>query len=172
MKRQRPFDSQHPKQLAYLSWYLTQRERMDELWLGLRSLGTRVLMGTLAGIQPHPISLKLRVVLESPKDLMSGQSLYGTARPDSSHNVHEVQIRDQYRELQRIRALIDRGATLIFRSLQLLNRLGLPHEAAHITTHGLHGQVIAHARESHKTVMTVEYMDQPRSTNRRCWWFQ
>ena len=44
-------------------------------------------------------------------------------------------------------------------SPQLLNRLGLPHEAAHITTHGLDGQVIAHARESRKTAMTVQYMD-------------
>jgi hypothetical protein len=44
-------------------------------------------------------------------------------------------------------------------SPQLLNRLGLPHEAAHITTHGLDGQVIAHERESHNTVMTVQYVD-------------
>jgi hypothetical protein len=44
-------------------------------------------------------------------------------------------------------------------SPQLLNRLGLPHEAAHITTHSLDSQVIAHSRESHKTAMTVQYVD-------------
>jgi len=44
-------------------------------------------------------------------------------------------------------------------SPQLLSRLGLPHEAAHITTHDLDGQVIAHVRERRKTAMTVQYMD-------------
>jgi hypothetical protein len=125
----------------------------------LQSLGTRALMATLEEIQPHRISLRPRVVLESPKALMSSQYLCGTARPDSSHIVHKVQIRDQHGELQRIRALIDCGATSIFISPHLLNRLGLPHEAVHITTHGLDGEVIAHARESRKTAMTVQYMD-------------
>jgi len=116
-------------------------------------------MATLEEIQPHRISLRPRVVLESPKALMSSQYLCGTPRPNSSHIVHEVQIRDQHGELQRIRALIDCGATTIFMSPQLLNRLGLPHEAAHISTHGLDGQVIAHARKSRKTAITVQYMD-------------
>jgi len=116
-------------------------------------------MATLEEIQPHRISLRPRVVLESPKALMSSQSLCGTARPDSSHIVHEVQIRDQHGELQRIRALINCSATSIIISPHLLNRLGLQHEAAHITTHDLDGQVIAHARESCKTAMTVQYMD-------------
>jgi len=132
---------------------------MDEQELGLQSLGTRALMATLEEIQPHWISLRPRVVLESPKALMSSQYLCGTARPDSLHIVHEVQIQDQHGELQRIQALIDCGATSIVISPQLLNRLGLPHEAAHITTHGLDGQVIAHVRESHKTAMTVQYID-------------
>jgi hypothetical protein len=44
-------------------------------------------------------------------------------------------------------------------SPQLLSRLGLPHEAVHITTYSLHGQVIAHVRESCKTVITDQYMD-------------
>jgi hypothetical protein len=61
--------------------------------------------------------------------------------------------------LQQIRTLIDCGPTCILISPQLLNRLGLPHEAAHITTHGLDGHVIAHARESRKTAMTVQYMN-------------
>jgi len=116
-------------------------------------------MATLEEVQPHRISLRPRVVLESLKAQMSCQYLCGTARPDSSHIVHEVQIRDQHGGLQQIQALIDCGATSIIISPQLLNRLGLPHEAAHITTHGLDGQVIAHARESRKTAMTVQYMD-------------
>ena len=132
---------------------------MDERELGLQPLGTRALMATLEQIQLHRISLRPRVVLESPKALMSSQYLCGTARPDSLHIVHEVQIRDQHGELQRIRALINSGATNIVISPQLLTRPGLPDEAVHITTHGLDGQVIAHARENRKTPMTVQYMD-------------
>jgi hypothetical protein len=90
---------------------------------------------------------------------MLSQYVCGTARPDSSHIVLEVQIRDKLEVLQRIRALIDCGATSIFRSPQLLNRPGLPHEAAHITTQGLQGQVIAHRRVSRKTATTVQHMD-------------
>ena len=112
---------------------------MDEWELGLLSLGTRALMATLDEIQPHRISLRPRVVLESPKALISSHYFCGTAGPDSSHIIHEVQICDQHGELQRIRALIDCGTTSILISPQLLNRLGLPHEAAHITTHGLDG---------------------------------
>jgi hypothetical protein len=44
-------------------------------------------------------------------------------------------------------------------SPQLLNRLQLPNEAAHITTPGLDGQVVAQARESRKMAMKVQYMD-------------
>jgi len=44
-------------------------------------------------------------------------------------------------------------------SPQLLNRLGLPVEAAHITTHSLDGQVIVPPRGSRKTVMTTQYLD-------------
>jgi len=116
-------------------------------------------MATLEEIQPHRISQKPRVFSESSNALMSSQYFCGKARPDSSHNVPDVQIRDQHREMQRIRALIDCGATSIFISPQLLNRLGLHHEAAHITTHGLTSQVIAHANESCKTAMMVQYMD-------------
>jgi len=148
IKRQRSFDSQQPKKLAYLPWYLARWERMDERKIALQSLGMRVLMTTLHEIQPHQISLRSRVVSDSPKALMSSQDLGGTARPDSSHTVHEVQIRDQHGELQRIRALIDYGAISIFISPHLLHRLGLPHEPAQRTTHSLHGQVIMHVRDS------------------------
>ena len=112
-------------------------------------------MATLVGMQPHWISLRLRVVLESQEALMSRQYLWGTATLDSSHIVHEVQIPDKHRVLQRIRALFHCGAITIFMFPQLLNRLGIPHEAVHFKTHGLAGQVIAHVRESRKLVRTV-----------------
>ena len=114
--------------------------------------------GNIRGNEPHPISLRLRVVLGSLKALTLSQYFFGMARWDSSHIVHEAHIQDQHGELQRIRAVRDCGATSIIISAQLLNRLGLPHEAAHITTHGLDSQVIVHGRESHKTVMTVHNM--------------
>jgi len=65
---------------------------MDERELGLQSMGTRKLMASLEEIQPYRISLKPRVVFESPKALISSQYLCGMARPDSSHIVNEVQI--------------------------------------------------------------------------------
>jgi len=65
---------------------------MDEREIGLQSLGTRALMATLEGIQLHRISLRQRVVLESPNALMSSQYLCVTARLDLSHIIHEVQI--------------------------------------------------------------------------------
>jgi hypothetical protein len=132
---------------------------MDEWDPGLQSSGTRVLIATLQEIQPHRISLRPRVVFECAKCLMSSQYLCCTESPDSSHIVHDLQKQNQHGELQRICALIDCGATSICISPHLLNRLGLPHEAAHITTHSLDSQVITHVRESCKTAMTVHYMN-------------
>jgi len=116
-------------------------------------------MATSEEIQPHRISLRPRVVLDSLQALMSRQCLCGMARAYSLPIVNEVQIPDQNGELQKFRALIDCGATRIFMSPQLLNRLGLPHEAAYITPHCLEGQVIAHARGNRMTAMTFQFMD-------------
>jgi hypothetical protein len=44
-------------------------------------------------------------------------------------------------------------------SSQVLNRLGLPHETAHISTHTLDGEVIAHGVGRQKTAMMIEYME-------------
>jgi hypothetical protein len=60
--------------------------------------------------------------------------------------------------MQRVRALIDGGATSIFIALRLRKRLGLADEPAYVTTLGLNVQVMAHARESLKTAFTVQYM--------------
>jgi hypothetical protein len=51
---------------------------------------------------------------------MFSQYLCGTETPDSAHIIHEVQIRDRHGEMQRVRALIDCGATSIFMSPRLL----------------------------------------------------
>jgi len=42
---------------------------------------------------------------------------------------------------------------------RLLRKLGLPHEAAHTTTLGLNGQVMEHARDSQKTMISAQYFD-------------
>jgi hypothetical protein len=73
----------------------------------------QTLMATMDSIQPHRIALKSRVLMESPKAHMSSQYLCGTSRPDTSHIIHEVFIRDGNGEMQRVRALIDYGATSI-----------------------------------------------------------
>jgi hypothetical protein len=127
--------------------------------LGMEKLGAQALMATLDEVQPHRISLKSRVVLESPRARMLSQYLCGTEIPDSAHIVHEVQIRDRNGEMQRVRALIDCSATSIFMAPRLLKRLGISHEAAHITTLGLNGGVMQHAKDSRKTRITVQYLD-------------
>jgi len=140
------------KKQTYLSWYLARWERIDELELGMQSLGTSALMATMEEIQKHWVSLMPRVVLEPEHSHVT--SIFGwNGGPDSSHIVHQVQIRNQDRVLQSIPALIDCSATRISMSPQSLNRLGLPHEAVHITTHSLAGLVIAHGTKSHKTGM-------------------
>jgi len=76
-------------------------------------------MATLDEIQPHWIALKLRVNLEE-RAQMSSQYLYGTERSDSTHIIHELRVRDIHGNMNRVRALIDCGATSIFMMPRLL----------------------------------------------------
>jgi hypothetical protein len=119
----------------------------------------QTLMATMDSIQPHWIALKSRLVLESPTAHMSSQYSCGTSRPDTSHIIHEVVIRDGNGEMQRVRALIDCGMTSIFMAPRLRRRLGLAYEPAYLTTLGFNGQVMAHMSDSRNTVFTVQYME-------------
>ena len=105
-------------------------------------------MATVDSIQPHPIALKSRVLLESPIALISNQYLCGTSRPDTSHIIHEGCISDRSGEMQRERALVDCGVTSIFMAPRLQKRLCLADEVAYVTTLGLNAQVMARASES------------------------
>jgi len=42
---------------------------------------------------------------------------------------------------------------------RLLKRLGISHEAAHITSLSLDGKVMQHAKDSRKTRITIQYLD-------------
>jgi len=119
----------------------------------------QTLMVTMDSIQPHWIALKSRVLLESPKALMSSQYLCGMTRPDTSHIVHIVFIRDGSGEIQRVRALTDCGATSIIMAPRLRKRLGLADEPAYVTTLCLNGHVMAYASESQKTTFTVQHTE-------------
>jgi hypothetical protein len=90
---------------------------------------------------------------------MSSQHLCGTTRPDTSHIVRDVLIRDGSGEMQPVRAPIDWGATSIFMAPRLRKLLGLMDEPAYMTTVGLNGQVMAHGSDSGKTAFTVQYME-------------
>jgi len=63
--------------------------------LGMQAAATQVLMATLDEVQPHLISLLPRIVLESLRAHMFSQYVCGIETPDSTHIVHDVQIRDQ-----------------------------------------------------------------------------
>ena len=132
---------------------------MDESELELGKVVSQALMATLDEIQPHRIALQSRVILESPRAQMLSQYLCGTETPDSAHTIHEIQTREKHGEMQRVRALIDCGATSIVMAPRLLKKLGISHEVAHITTLGLGGQIVQHGKDSRKTSTTVQYME-------------
>jgi len=119
----------------------------------------QTLMATMDSIEPHRIALKSTVSLEGPKALMSSRYLCGTTRPDTSHIVHDVFIRDGSGEMQHMQALIDCGATSIFMAPRLRKRHGLVDEPAYLTTVGLNGHVLAHASDGRKTTFTIQYME-------------
>jgi len=126
--------------------------------LGMQVAGTRALMAPLEPIQPHPIALQPRVILESPRAHMFSPYLWGTETPDSAHIIHEVMIRARHGEMQCVRAIIDCGATSFVMAPRLPRKLGLAHEAAHTTTRGLNGQVMELARDSLKTTISTQYI--------------
>ena len=153
------------KKLVYLSRYLAVRGMLDDMELRMEKLGMQALMAPLDEVQPHRISLKSRVVLESPRARRVSQYLCGTEIPDSAQIVHKeqivhkVQIQERNGEMQRVWALIDCGATSIFMAPRLLKRLGMSHEAAHIPTFGLNRGVMQHAKDSRNTRITVQCLD-------------
>jgi hypothetical protein len=103
--------------------------------------------------------LEPRVVLEGPNEHMSSQYLCGTARPDTQHVICEIWIADKDGKLRLVRALIDCGATSIFISPRLVKRLGIGTVPAGVSTHGLDGRIVAHARDSQKTGILVQYFN-------------
>jgi len=119
----------------------------------------QILMATTDSIQPHGIAFKSRVLMESSKAHLSSQYLWGTSRRDTSHSIHEVFIRDESGEMQRVRALIHCGAKSICMTPRLRKRLGLAEAPAYVTTLGHNGKVMAHASESRNTTFTVQYME-------------
>jgi hypothetical protein len=116
------------------------------------------LMATMDSIQPHQITSKSRVVLGRPKAHMSIQYLCGTCRPDTSHIIHDVFIRDGNWEMQHVPALIDCGAISILMALRLRKLLGLVDEPAFDMTLGLNGQVMPQTSNSRTMAFTVQYI--------------
>jgi len=68
--------------------------------------------------------------------------------------------------MQRVKALIDCGATSICISPSLLRTLELPHEPAFTSTQGLNGQVMMSAKESRKASLLVQYFEHRKPLDR------
>ena len=149
------------EKLRYLSRHLARREGLvdNDAW-GLARTATRVLLATIdEGASPHYIALKPRIMLEEPRAFLSSpnQYLYGTARPSTSHVVHDVRIANASGKMVTVMALIDCGATSIFISPKLVRSLGLETSPTYITTLGLGGAILAHARDSRRVRTTMRY---------------
>ena len=132
---------------------------IDDDELGLARLATRALLATIdEKTSPHRIALKPRVILEAPKAFFSSQYLCGTAKPATSHVVHDVKITDCDGGITTVRALIDCGATSILVSPKLVRSLGLETFPAYIATLGLDGKILEHARDSRRVTMRMQYL--------------
>ena len=106
------------------------------------------------------ITLQPNIVLEKSQQ-MSSQYLCGTARPSTSHVVHEVMVMDREGRMRAVKALIDCGASSFFISPKLVRYLGLREQTspAYITTRGLDGKILARARDSQKLSLKMQYLD-------------
>jgi hypothetical protein len=159
IKRQKSVHNQQPKN----SWPLSASGPTGEVrrgGIGVREVGNADFDGYDGQHTTASDRFAVKGVNGEPKALMSSQYICGTSRLDTSHIVHDVLIRDGSGEMQRMRALIDCGATSLFMAPRLRKRLGLADEPAYVTTLGLDGQIMAHASESRKTTFTVQYMEQ------------
>jgi hypothetical protein len=147
------------QKLAYLSRYLAPQGRFQKMEPGMEKLRAQGLMATLDEVQPHQISLKSSIVLESLRARMLSQYLCATKTLHSANIIHKVQIRDRNCNMQGIWAFIDCSTIGIFMAPRLLKRLEISREAANITTLGLHGRVMQHGKDSQKMRMTIQYSD-------------
>lgn len=82
------------KKLVRLPQDLAQHERFNVTELGLEWLGMQILTAMLDNLQPHRITLKTMLSLESPNALTLRQYLCDISRPGMSHIIYSVFIRD------------------------------------------------------------------------------
>jgi hypothetical protein len=99
------------------------------------------------------------VIYQRPDQILSSQYLCGTEKPDTQHVVHEVKVLDRQGKPHKVRALLDCGASSMFISPGLRKLLNLDTAPAWTTTYGLDGAVLAHARNSRKVNISVQYFD-------------
>jgi len=143
------------QKLIVLSRHLARWQMFIKGELGLQRLAMQTWMAKSNSIQPHRITLKSRVALESPQAHMSCKYLCGTSRLDMSHIIHVVFIRDGSEDMQRGWALIDCGATIIFISPRVGLRLGVAAKPAYVTSLGLNSLILAHSSYSQKTASQI-----------------
>ena len=138
---------------------MARREKCDDGELSLmKKLAS--LYGGHTVAEPYRVVLKPRVVLEAPRASLMSQYLFGT-RPSKDHVTLDVTMFGKDNQEISVKALVDCGASNIFVSPRIVKKLRLVDRArpAHVTTFGLNGQVIAHARDSKRVDLSMRYFE-------------
>jgi hypothetical protein len=128
---------------------------VDDDELGLSTTAIRALIAAYISYQP-----KTHLTMPVPKiSFRAGKSQYlcGTQRPDTQHVTHKVLVKDRQGKQHEVQALIDCGATSVFISQRLCSQLRLETRPAYTATYGLDGKLLASARDSLKTSISVQY---------------
>jgi hypothetical protein len=104
------------------------------------------------------MEIKPKTVLHAPQAQLSSQYLRTADTRRSEHIILEVFIKDSRGRVKRVVALVDCGATSIFVSPRLVEKLGLSTEKANIATLGIDGKVLESRDDSRKVELTAQYM--------------
>jgi hypothetical protein len=137
-----------------MSRYLAHREKVHDSELGLVNLRNQAIFRAFDEIQLHYIAVKSLVIFDC-QPLMSSLPLGGTEKLDLAHIINVVLTQNIHGTMNRVKAVIESGATHIIMSPRFLRILKLPHESVFPSFQCLNVQVIMSTMDSRKASLLV-----------------